>query len=66
MNAITATSTPISRIFLTTEEVEELADSSVSASVSSQGAQATVGHGSEIGTSDVSPQQPSQVFISSC
>ena len=66
MNAITATSTPISRIFLTTEEVEELADSSVSASVSSQGAHATVGHGSEIGTSDVSPQQPSQVFISSC
>ena len=62
MNAKTTTRTITSSIFLTKELEDDSAESLLS-STSPHGAQETTGQGSEIGTSKVSPQQPSQVLL---
>ena len=61
MNTRTVRKTIAINEFLIIVSVEEVAVSSES---SLHGAQETIGHGSFIGTSKVSPQQPSQVLIS--
>tara|TARA_Y100000766_G_scaffold47400_2_gene37649 strand:- start:130 stop:324 length:195 start_codon:yes stop_codon:yes gene_type:complete len=64
MNTSPASNTIAIKEFLTIVSVDEVAVSSDFSS--SHGAQETIGHGSLIGASKVSPQHPSQVLISTC